>query len=351
MSDEALEDRVGRGASWIESQVQPDGSIAHCQDDLAGYYKTLLMLAVCGRLAAASQVKAYVRGHFRDGEGNLASPSGRKTGLTRMERNLANYMDGWIAIGAWLLEDFELADQAATSLLRQQSRGHGSVLTGPEKWSGPPRYGLATAASAGRAFLITGHRHGAMAAADFLIEALEHQSDLSSGLDLAFDQSWTALSAPDPSERSYYRFDSAHRGEKVWFPAFSAAFLCEHHQVSGRGADLEAAQRYFEQIRATPEYADKTLANGKSGWAAGLLAEATEEKEYLEPLPSIIVNVLGRQGRDGQFGAAAEPAPGAERPIDPAELPRALERTAEFTTWSAEFLRFIARGLVSVELP
>lgn len=349
MSDSALEDRVRRGASWIESQIQRDGSIAECQDDLAGYYKTLLMLAVCGRLAAASRLKAYVRAHFLGERGNLASPSGRKTSLERMERNLANYMDGWIAIGAWLLEDFDLADHAANALLRQQSRRHGGVLTGPAKWSGRPRYDLATAASAGRAFLFTGHREGATLAADFLIEALEHQSDLGTGLDLAFDENWTALSAPDASERTYYRFENGSKGEKVWFPAFSAAFLCEHHQVSARSEDLDAAQRYFEQIRATPEFAEQSLANGKSGWAAGLLAETTEEKDYREPLPWIIANVLERQSQDGQFAAAAPP-PASGGSLDPAELPRTLERTAEFTTWSAEFLRFVARGLVSVEI-
>lgn len=342
---------AGRGADWLEARLRSDGAFDGCEYDLAGYYKSILTLAVCGRLEAASRCVTYVGRNLRTAAGELAVGDS-KTGLGRMQRNLASYMDGWVAIGAWLLEAFELADEVARNLARLQSDRHGGVLTGAEKWAGRPRYDLATAASCGRAFLITGYREEALAAGGFLVEALAHQPDPTSGLDLSFDENWRPVGAPDPGELTYYRFDLSRTGEKVWFPAFSCAFLCELHQLSADAGHLEAAKEYFGVIRRIPEHAAGTLANGKSGWAAGLLARATGDDCYAAELATIVPNVLARQRADGEFAdsiaaAAAPPRGNGGAPESPAELGRRLERTAEFSLWSAEYARFEAAGLTA----
>lgn len=338
-----LRTAVKRGVDWLESQQQPDGSLTGSEDDLAGYYKTLLAFAVCGRLEAAARCRTRLRTHLLGADGELSSGA-EKTGIARMARNLANYMDGWVAIGAWLLEDFELADILARHLAETQSAAHGGVLTGPERWAGTARYDLATAASCGRAFLICGMREQAQAAGEFLVEALNHQATPQDGLDLAFNASWERLDAPDTDERSYYRFDLTRRGEKVWFPAFSCAFLCELHAVSREPSHLQAAKAYYQYVERTPEFKDGTLANGKSGWSAGLLASATSEEHYRLALQKIARSVLTRQAPDGEFGAAGAGAPSAQPTT--ADMPRRLERTAEFTTWTAEFLRMSAAGVM-----
>jgi len=262
-----------------------------------------------------------------------------------MERNLANYMDGWVAIGSWLLCDYGFADRVAQRLGSQQDEATGGILTGPRKWAGRRRYDLATAASCGRAFLLTGRREAALRAAGFLVGALEHQTDRATGLDLCFDSKWNPLDAPDPSERTYYRLEVENRGEKVWFPAFGCAFLCEAHQVSGREVYLKAAREYFKVISRTPEFRARTLANGKSGWCAGLLALATGEPQYFDAVRWLVPNVLGRQSEEGDFGAA--PRSRSRRPAGRTgePLPRRFERTAEFTTWSAHYLRMYTLGL------
>lgn len=126
---------------------------------------------------------------------------------------------------------------------------------------------------------------------------------------------------------------------------------------------LRAARGYFEFIIRGPEFRDGTLANGKSGWAAGLLAQATGEPDYVRARDSIVPNVLARQRADGEFvenpayggvgktaDHAGEPAASGNRDGDgpattqgAAQVGRRLERTAEFTTWVAEFLRSYVR--------
>jgi hypothetical protein len=335
---------VELGIGWVEAQVQPDGSFVGSEHDLAGYYKSILALAVCGRLESAARSRRFLRTHLRGPDGELSS-GGAKTGIERMARNLANYMDGWVVIGAWMLEDFEFADEVARRLVEAQNESHGGILTGPERWAGLPRYDLATAASCGRAFLFCGRRDAACAAGEFLVEALDHQVAPDQRLDLVFDAGWRVVDTPDQSERTYYRFELLRRGEKVWFPAFSCAFLCELYQVTRDTRHLSAAERYYGFVERTPEFRDGTIANGKSGWSAGLLACATGLDEYRLALRQIARNVLGRQAQDGEFGAAG--ALGASAPAaSTADMPRRLERTAEFTTWTAEFLRMSAAGVM-----
>jgi hypothetical protein len=277
-----------------------------------------------------------------------------------MEANLANYMDGWIAIGAWLLWDYELAEEVCRRLEAQQTPKHGGILTGPIKWAGRARYDLSTAASCGRAFLFTGHRAAATAAADFIVAALSHQSNPSRWLDLCFDEEWNRLEAPDPSEQTYYRFDLSRRGEKVWFPAFCSAFLCEMHQATKDSRYLAAAEEYHTFIVRCPEFLSKTMANGKAGWASGLLARSTGKAQYSTALARIVPNVLARQRDNGEFGESPTARPGASgtassaaKPAEeietPASLGRRIERTAEFTVWSAEFLRMHAYELFPPE--
>ncbi|MDD5761121.1 MAG: hypothetical protein PHP88_01240 [bacterium] len=355
-----LAESVHRGVAWLESKTSEDGSFRGCENELAAYYKSLLTFAVCGRIDIGAKSLLYLRTHLLGADGELSS--GRsKTSITRMERNLANYIDGWVAIGAWILWDHELAEIVCRNLEKQQSPEHGGVLTGPEKWSGPARYDLSTAASCGRALLVAGHRTAAIAAASFIKEALTHQSDPSRWLDLSFDDKWNPLEAPDTSDQTYYRFDLSRRGEKVWFPSFCSAFLCEVYLVTGESIYLDAAESYYNFVARSPEFLDGTIANGKAGWAAGLLARSTRKAEYAAALSRIVPNVLGRQRDDGEFTelpAARAQMPGSPaisaavppRPVEtPAQLGRRLERTAEFTGWTAEYLRMSASGLLRAE--
>jgi hypothetical protein len=343
-----LRGSVERGIAWVEGQAAEDGSFRGAKQELSAYYKSLLAFATCGRIEAGARSLVQLHAGLLGPGAELFSDGGTaKTSITRMGRNLANYMDGWVALGAWLLHDFGLAEQICQRLGRDQSNVQGGILTGPQRWSGRPRYDLATAASCGRAFLVVGHRDRALRVGAFLIGALEHQHEFETGLDLSFDENFNPVKTPDPSEYTYYRYDLAARDKKLWFAAFPCAFLCELYQVSSDERHLQAAQSYFSFIERSPELRDGTIANGKSGWAAGLLAHATSDVRYWKILEVIAPNVVARQGTDGQFHESAgghSTGAAAASATSSADVGRRLERTAEFTTWVAEFLRMFSAG-------
>jgi len=200
LSLKELERAVEAGLSWLSNLQRQSGEYDESGEDLAGYYKSPLLFAECGQVTQGGRCLAFIREKFSI-EGTELRSGEHKTSLVRMERNLANYMDGWVALGAWIFGDFKLAERLAIRLKRAQSEFHGGIETGPTEWAIRKRYDLATVASSGRAFLRIGHRDAAIAAGNFLCDALEHQEDMSAGLNLSFDSEWNCLETDDASER------------------------------------------------------------------------------------------------------------------------------------------------------
>ena len=326
---------VLRGIEWLIRRQNADGSFADCGNELVSTYKAPLAFAVSGNVEAGIRCLRYIKTNNFNAGGELSSAGGGvKTTFLGNQRNFANYMDGWVAIGAWLLGDLELATRICERLLPQLA-AHGGIPTGPGKWSGTSRYDILTNASIGRAFLHTGMRDAACSVADFLCEVVTgaHQRTPDAALDMSFDASWNHVEPNDPSDRVYYRFIFEQRGERVFCPAFACAFLCEIAQVRDKARYLDAAGKYLSAIFRTPEYLDQSLSNGKSGWAAGMLAVAGGGVTAKQAALQIIPKMLARQRDDGEFAAAA----GA----DQTPLAKRLESTAEHVAWALEYQRIL----------
>jgi hypothetical protein len=330
---------VLRGTEWLIRRQNADGSFSECGDELVSTYKAPLAFAVSGNTEAGVRCLEYIKTHNLNGEGELSSAGGGvKTTFPNNQRNFANYMDGWVAIGAWLLGDFGFAARICERLLPQQA-AHGGILTGPEKWSGTPRFDVLTNASLGRAFLHTGMRDKARSVADFLAQVVapQHQRTPKEAFDMSFDVEWNHVEPLDPKDRPYYRLLYSQRGERVFCPAFACAFLCEMARLDNQVRYLGAAREYLSVITRTPEFLDQSLANGKSGWAAGMLAVASRDESAKQAALQIMPKMLARQREDGEFAAAS----GA----DQTPLAKRLESTAEHVAWALQYQRLLALGL------
>lgn len=335
-----IRNAIAHGCGWVAKHQEKGGGFAACADELRAHYKAPLMFVGAGHIEEGLRCISHIRRKLRNAQGELCSRGGDvKSGFARFARNFANYMDGWVAIGAWLLGEYGFADEICARLLETRSPSNNAVPTGPEKWVGALRYDVLTNASIGRAFLITGRRDEALAIADFLSELVgdQHQRDLDSELQMTFDNDWRPVEPLDSSERPYYRFVLGERGERVFCPAFACSFLCEAHEVSKRVAYLDAARLYLRFVTSSIEFREGTLANGKSGWAAGMLALATGDWEAADAARQIAARVLERQTEEGEFASRRR-----EQSIP---LARRLETTAEQTVWCTQYLRMHALGL------
>lgn len=335
-----LQESVVKGVEWVVRYQKRDGELDDCGKELVAYYKMVQMAAVTGQIQPGIRCLRYIKRNMVNANGELCSGDGTiKTHFSHLQPNYANYMDGWIAIGSWLLGDYAFANLICENLIKQRCPEYGRITTGPEKWSGCPRYDVLTNASAGRAFMLCGKYSDALRIADFLTEVTrnEHQRDRATGLDMSFDANWNHVEPPTESDRVHYRLDLTQKGERVFCPAFACAFLCEIGQLSRKREHMDAAKFYFDVIADTIEFKERSLSNGKSGWAAGMLWVSTGDKRYQEAATQIVQKVLARQRADGEFGSLAN---GKE-----SHLSKRLESTAEHTTWVAHYLRMNSLGL------
>ncbi len=337
-----LQESVVKGTEWVVQYQKEDGELDDCGKELVAYYKMVQMAALTGQIQSGIHCLQYIKRNMVNANGELCSGDGTiKTYFSHFQPNYANYMDGWIAIGSWLLGDYAFANSICENLIKQRCPKHGGIPTGPEKWSGRLRYDVLTNASAGRAFLLCGKHDEALHIADFLIEVTcyKHQRDRATGLDMSFDANWNHVEPPSESDRVHYRLDMTQKGERIFCPAFASAFLCEVRHISGKREHLDAAKAYFDVIAGTIEFKEGSLSNGKSGWAAGMLGLAIGDKRYREAAAQIVPKVLARQREDGEFGSSGT---GQE-----SLLPKRLETTAEHVTWVAHYLRMNSLGLWS----
>lgn len=340
---EKLKASVIKGAEWVVQHQKEDGELADCGKELVAYYKMVQMAAVTGQIRPGIRCLQYIKNNLVNSYGELCSGDGTiKTYFEHFQLNYANYIDGWVAIGSWLLGDYASANQICNNLIAQQCPNHGGIPTGPEKWVGLQRYDVLTNASSGRAFLLCGKHDAALRIADFLTEMThqKHQRDRATGLDMSFDTEWNHVESPSEDDRVHYRLDLTQKGQRIFCPAFACSFLCEVSQISGNSAHLEAAKTYFDVIVSSIEFREGSLSNGKSGWASGMLGLATGDRFCKEASAQIVRKVLARQKTDGEFGSSS--VAGEEGP-----LPRRLESTAEHTTWVAHYLRMDSLGLWS----
>jgi hypothetical protein len=174
-----------------------------------------------------------------------------------------------------------------------------------------------------------------------------HQPDLHHGVFLSFSRAWQPLHAAHAVEQDMYFFEISARGQQAWALAMASGFLCETYQTWGDRAHLTAAKEYFELIRTIPEFKEQSLADGATGWAAGLLARTTGAAKYRTALGWIIPNLLAQQNPDGEFGPAPpseEPTPGSAPRLNPVPMSERCERTADLTIWGALCLRTLITG-------
>jgi len=340
-----LADSMDRGAAWLSSAVEEEGRFEQCPFDLAGYYKSIVLFATAGLWDHGASCLNFMKENLVN-EKNQLCHDGRKTELAGMQRNLSNYMDGWVALGSWMLGDYRFSEMISRNLIKQQNSLTGGVKTGPLVYAIRERYDLATAASCGRAFLITGNRGASLKAAEFMCEALERQTDLLTGLDLSFDRNWRPVRQDDLSERTYYRYIFDRQREKVWIPAFCSVVMSEMYKVFRRRDYLSAAKSYFNFITLLPEFRESTLADGKSAWAAGLLAEITRKEKYKNAFYMMLSNMLARQRPSGEFGTSREIDFDGEQPTyssaeesEDVLFSERYDRTSDLTLCSAASVR------------
>jgi hypothetical protein len=260
------------GLSWIMSRIDASGKP---QCDPAFAYRLPWTLAVSGQREAAAAVLAWAGREVLTADGDMA-PGPLRVKFTPMA---ASYPLAILAIGAWHLDRYDLANKIMDSLAGYQNQSSGGAYSQtPEARGSQPLEDLYPTAQLGLAGLCTGRPNVAAGAYRWITNLWASQPDLPDRLFTQICRGQLVTEAGnDAMDRFYMVTDLGAARQAFYNPGIAAAFLGRYHLAIGDEEPLAAA-RQFLSLSAHGSAAQFDYQESrqicKFGWGSAVLTEA-----------------------------------------------------------------------------
>jgi len=294
-----------RGADWLLSQQNEDGSFLKPDLQADVYHKAPLALSLTGHIIEANRLLRWIK----------ANDLGECGRLKHFDDGLALYKSNWVCQGAHRLGRFDLSLPAMEHILLCQAPCGGFFQTHELNQLVEP----VCTAWAGVSAVYTGHLDAAERTADCLKQMILQQPDetrfyfhLTPDGKLITDEGAPFVDGTKP-QQAYY------------CPGIAMLFFVRLYLATGEGAHLEMAERLFDfSLRcADDRYSYPTA--GKGAVAAALLHAMTGDERARDAACTFADYLLCEQRSDGWWC----------NPHSDHIIVR-LDHTAEFIIWLTE---------------
>jgi hypothetical protein len=300
-----------RGADWLLSQQNADGSFIRPDLQADVYHKAPLALALTGHAAEAGRLLSWIR----------ANDLGECGRLRHFDDGLGLYKSNWICQGAHRMGRFDLSAPAMQHILMCQAPCGGFFQTHELNQLVEP----VCTAWAGVSAIFTGHLDTAERTAHCLNEMLAQQPD-----EMRFCYHMTPEGKLLAGEGAPF-VDATKPQQAYYCPGIAMLFFLRLYMATGEGAHLEAAQRLFDfSLRcADDRYSYPTA--GKGAVAAALLHALTGDERAGQAAATFAEYLLREQRAEGWWC----------NPHSDHIIVR-LDHTAEFVVWLLEITAALA---------
>ena len=163
----AYKSALNKTRCWLDDHFDNQGNCTIDPDDPRYYYKTPYLLSIVGLRAKGARVAKQVLERFIDSQGDLVGPG-------QLENLI--YGMGWLALGATVVERFDLAQTVANRLVeRQDPRSGGIVL--PDEDAGEEVAEVCFSGGVGMGLAVAGKLANAQLMADRFVALLDSQPE------------------------------------------------------------------------------------------------------------------------------------------------------------------------------
>jgi hypothetical protein len=261
-----------RGLSWITSRIDRSGKP---QCDPAFAYRLPWTLAVSGQRETAAAVLSWTSREVLTADGDMASGSLR----TKFTQMAASYPLAILAIGAWHLDRYDLANKIMDSLVGYQNRSSGGAYSQtPEARGSEPLEDLYPTAQLGLAGLCTGRASVAAGAYRWITNLWAAQPELPGRLFTEMRRGKLVTDAgSEVMDRFYMVTDLGAPRQAFYNPGITAAFLGRYYLATGDEEALAAAKRFLSlSAQGGPAQFNyhESRQICKFGWGSAVLTEA-----------------------------------------------------------------------------
>ena len=280
--------------SWLEAHFDDEGQYVLDPEEARFYPKAPYLLNASGLRFKGARAARRVNQCFIDAHGDFAGPGARENRV---------YAMGWLALGALMVERFDLAHTLACRLSEWQDPSSGGIVL-PDADAGEEVAEVCFSGGVGMAFAATGHLEEARLMADRFVALLDSQPDPrrfynrfrrdGSVVTRPAAGEWKKMYDPEMEEQRPANFATVIN-TLVW----TGRALREPHYFT-------AARRYVDQVyqhRLDPAQFGRAT---KFGWSLLNLYEETGEAALLQRARHLGDVLVAHQSDDGLW----DPRPG-----------------------------------------
>ncbi|MGH6696169.1 hypothetical protein [Sphingopyxis sp.] len=289
-----------RAVAWLSAQVSASGVPAG-SDRKPGWGRLPWALALSGQGALASSVVAWADREAVGGDGGFIDGPALGSGT------MTAYGLSHLAIGAWLVERYDVAGRIMAKLETMMHLETGGVDTGLTDADGVAMQDLLMTAQVGFAALVTGRTLVAARARAWVDALLRDQPDYPHRL---YTFRAGSRLVTDPTDRIKWlglcEFQSPRQA--YYTPGIAAAFLAGVAMQSADASALETAEAYLEMNRRGTRDQFEDLASVqlcKFGWGSALVVLARAGAGPVGDVETMGQWFLDRQGADGSWAPSA----------------------------------------------
>lgn len=313
---------------WIRERIsshgQPVGS-----SKLNGYYRVPWALAVNGDRDVASKVLGWIVENALTEDGDLTAGSAQ----VPFSSQNSSYPLSQIAIGAWHLEQFDVAQRIMKCLFKhfQDPASGGAFVARPEHRHEKAQTDILLSAQMGLACLTTGNFKQADILARWFYMVWDAQPHLPNVLYPTWDKDGLVTSYDEKNAwQNVVAFDRPFQA--FYVPGIAAAFLGRHFQQTGEPRSLELANDFLElSARGDGLQWDyrQNMQICKFSWGASVLLDVSPDERYLRYVLRMIDWYEASQVADGRW----HPSPFLNpEPSDADDLPKVAEHLLHLVT-------------------
>jgi hypothetical protein len=326
-----------KATEWLVERVAPDGRPIGAER-LNGYYRLPWALGINGERELASRVLSWIDENVLDDRGDLVPGAAR---LPFEHQANASYPLSQIAIGAWHLEQYDIAHRVMKGLLSDfQSELTGGVFSERPSARGVDAHqDVLVSAQFGMACITAGYREAADRVADWFARLLEAQPELPHALYTSWTNEGLVTEYDDTTAwNTVVFFDRPYQA--FYMPGIAAAFLGRHYQTTGSERSLVLADRFVELSAAGEELQWKWQENSqicKWAWGTAVLLDAAPNNRYAEYTLRMVDWFEESQEDDGRW----HPSPFLNSdPDDADDMPKVAEHLLHLTTMETALAQY-----------
>lgn len=281
---------------YLEKQLQEDGSYGDQATDLSCYYKSPMLFIMAGKSDIARRLLNHIQGAFMQSNGDFKTNAESKS-IKPEYTYFWSYMNGWMIRAAQRLDMQKMTD-AAYAYFKQYHLPDGGFLT-HNITDNPAFTDILTGAHHGLVHLEMGNRELAMAAGDYLCEAIRFQPDIQKGFYLTFDKQGKPIKDYDASLALFSFLDREAPDQFYFMLGYPAAYLCILYQHTQEERFLQAAKYYIDYALTCHKNVYQSYFSHKIAWASAYLYNVTGDKKYLHAVETIVDFFFRQQTSSG----------------------------------------------------